>query len=349
MARQGLHAVIVGATSWGCTLALTAARAGNRATVLCRNEAEAAELRERRELRRLLPGVALPPELEFTADPSSASPDVVVWATPSQRLRENARLLLPQLPQTGVIHASAAKGLEQGSLLRMSEVLRAELDAAGGEAAAGASVAAPVAAPVAALSGPNLAREVAQGLPAATVAASTDERARAALRDLFNSPRFRVYTNPDVVGVEIGGALKNVIAIAVGIAVALESGDNARAALITRGLAEMARLGAALGANASTLAGLAGMGDLLATAMSPQSRNRALGERIGGGLTLEQAQAATANVAEGVETTRAARRLAERVGVSMPISEVVARVLFERLPPREAAPLLMERAPLDEV
>ena len=341
MARRQLHAVIVGATSWGCTLALTAARAGNRATVLCRSEAEAAELREHRELRRLLPGVALPPELEFTADPSSASPDVVVWATPSQRLRENARLLLPQLPQAVVVHASAAKGLEQGSLLRMSEVLRAELDAAGVEAAA--------AAPVAALSGPNLAREVAQGLPAATVAASTDAQARAALRDLFNSPRFRVYTNPDVVGVEIGGALKNVIAIAVGIAVALESGDNARAALITRGLAEIARLGAALGANASTLAGLAGMGDLLATAMSPQSRNRTLGERIGGGLTLEQAQAATANVAEGVETTRAARRLAERVGVSMPISEVVARVLFERLPPREAAPLLMERAPLDEI
>ena len=338
MARHGLHAVIVGATSWGCTLALTATRAGNRATVLCRSEAEAAELRERRELRRLLPGVALPPELEFTADPSSVSPDAVVWATPSQRLRENARLLLPQLPQTVVVHASAAKGLEQGSLLRMSDVLRAELDAA--EA---------VAAPVAALSGPNLAREVAQGLPAATVAASTDAQARAALRDLFNSPRFRVYTNPDVVGVEIGGALKNVIAIAVGIAVALESGDNARAALITRGLAEIARLGAALGANASTLAGLAGMGDLLATAMSPQSRNRTLGERIGGGLTLEQAQAATANVAEGVETTRAARRLAERVGVSMPISEVVARVLFERLPPREAAPLLMERAPLDEI
>ena len=338
MARHGLHAVIVGATSWGCTLAITAVRAGNRATVLCRSEAEAAELREHRELRRLLPGVALPPELEFTADPSSVSPEVVVWATPSQRLRENARLLLPQLSQTVVVHASAAKGLEQGSLLRMSEVLRAELDAA--EA---------VAAPVAALSGPNLAREVAQGLPAATVAASTDEQARAALRDLFNSPRFRVYTNPDVVGVEIGGALKNVIAIAVGIAVALESGDNARAALITRGLAEIARLGAALGANASTLAGLAGMGDLLATAMSPQSRNRALGERIGGELTLEQAQAATANVAEGVETTRAARRLAERVGVSMPISEVVARVLFERLPPREAAPLLMERAPLDEI
>ena len=337
MARRGLHTVIIGATSWGCTLAITAARAGNRATVLCRSEAEAAELRERRELHRLLPGVPLPPELEFASDPSGVRADAVVWATPAQRLRENARRLLPQLPQTGVVHASAAKGLEQGSLLRMSEVLEQELTVAA------------VDAPVAALSGPNLAREIAQGLPAASVAAAAAPDARARLRDLFNSPSFRVYTNDDIIGVELGGALKNVIAIAVGIAVALESGDNARAALITRGLAEIARLGAALGANASTLAGLAGMGDLLATAMSPQSRNRALGERIGGGMTPAQAQAATANVAEGVETTRAARRLAENVGVSMPISDLVARVLFEHLPPREAAPLLMERAPLDEI
>ena len=340
MARRGLHAVIVGATSWGCTLAITAVRAGNTATVLCRGEAEAAELRERRELRRLLPGVPLPPELEFTADPSGVRPDLVVWATPAQRLRENARRLLPQLsqlPQTGAVHASAAKGLEQGSLLRMSEVLEQELTVAD------------IDAPVAALSGPNLAREIAQGLPAASVAAAAAPDARVRLRDLFNSPGFRVYTNDDIIGVELGGALKNVIAIAVGIAVALESGDNARAALITRGLAEIARLGAALGANASTLAGLAGMGDLLATAMSPQSRNRALGERIGGGMTPAQALAATANVAEGVETTRAARRLAENIGVSMPISDLVARVLFERLPPREAAPLLMARAPLDEL
>ena len=340
MTRHERHAVIVGATSWGCTLAITAARAGNRATVLCRSEAEAAELRERRELRRLLPGVPLPPELEFASEPSSVRPDVIVWATPAQPLRENARLLLPQLsqpPQAGAVHASAAKGLEQGSLLRMSEVLEQELTVAA------------VNAPVAALSGPNLAREIAQGLPAATVAASADAAARATLRDLFNSPSFRVYTNDDIIGVELGGALKNVIAIAVGIAVALESGDNARAALITRGLAEIARLGAALGASPATFAGLAGLGDLLATAMSSQSRNRTLGERIGGGMTPAQAQDATANVAEGVETTRAARRLAENVGVSMPISDLVARVLFEHLPPREAAPLLMGRAPLDEV
>lgn len=337
MGRGGRQAVIVGATSWGCTLAIAVVRAGNAATVLCRSEAEAEELRERRELRRLLPGVPLPPELEFTADPSSVRPDVVVWATPAQQLRENAGRLLPQLLGAGAVQVSAAKGLEQDSLLRMSEVLEQELARAA------------VDAPVAALSGPNLAREVAQGLPAATVAASTEAQARAALRELFNSSSFRVYTNDDIVGVELGGALKNVIAIAVGIAVALESGDNARAALITRGLAEIARLGEALGANASTFAGLAGMGDLLATAMSAQSRNRTLGERIGGGMTPAQAQAATLNVAEGVETARAARRLAQAVGVSMPISELVGRVLFEGLAPREAAPLLMARAPLDEL
>ena len=334
MALEGL---IVGATSWGCTLAVSAVRAGNRVAVLCRSEAEAAELRERREHHRLLPGVALPREIEFTADPSALRPQVIVWATPSQRVRENARATLPRLAQHGnALHASAAKGLELGSLLRISEVLAQELAAAG------------IDAPVGALSGPNLAREVAQGLPAASVAAAVEAEPRERLRELFNSPGFRVYTNPDLVGVELGGALKNVIAIAVGIAVGLDSGDNARAALITRGLAEIARLGVALEASAATFAGLAGLGDLLATAISPQSRNRTLGERIGGGMTLAEAQGQTPHVVEGVETTRAVLALAERVGVPMPVSALVARVLFEELPPREAVALLMERAPQDE-
>ena len=333
-----LRGLIVGATSWGCTLALTAVRAGNAATVLCRSEAEAAELRQRRELRRLLPGVALAPEIQFAAPtdlPRAEPPDIVVWATPSQRLRENARALLPLLPRPA-LHASAAKGLEQGTLLRMTEVLTEELAAAA------------VATPVAALSGPNLAREVARGLPAASVAAAADPDARARLRDLFNSPSFRVYTNDDVIGVELGGALKNVIAIAVGIAVALRSGDNARAALVTRGLAEITRLGVALGASAPTFAGLAGLGDLLATAMSPHSRNRALGERIGAGLTLGAAQAETPHVIEGVETTRAALALAQRADVAMPVTALVGRVLFDGLAPQDAAPLLMQRTPQDE-
>lgn len=337
-----LHGLIVGATSWGCTLALTAVRAGNAATVLCRSETEAAELRQRRELRRLLPGIALPPEIQFAAPADlqrAEPPDIVVWAIPSQRLRENARAVLPLLPRP-TLHASAAKGLEQGTLLRMTEVLAEELAAAA------------VDAPVAALSGPNLAHEIAQGLPAASVAAAADPDARARLRDLFNSPSFRVYTNEDVIGVELGGALKNVIAIAVGIAVALRSGDNARAALITRGLAEIARLGVVLGASAPTFAGLAGLGDLLATAMSPHSRNRALGERIGAGLTLEAAQAETPHVIEGVETTRAALALAQHAdqgaGVPMPVTALVGRVLFDGLAPQDAAPLLMQRAPQDE-
>ena len=333
--ERGMHGLVVGATSWGCTLAMTAARAGNRATVLCRSEAEASDLRESRELRRLLPGFRLPDELEFVADPSGLAPDVVVWATPSQRLRENALSILPRMSD-GAVHVSAAKGLERGSMLRMTEVLTAELEAAG------------IAAHVGVVSGPNLAREIAQGLPAATVAAVADEAARERVRDLFNSPSFRVYTNADVIGAEIGGALKNVIAIAIGMVVALELGDNARAALITRGLAEIARLGVALGGSASTFAGLAGLGDLLATAMSPQSRNRTLGERIGGGMTLAEAQAVTPNVVEGVETTRVVLELAERVGVSMPISAIVGRVLFEDLRPRDAIPLVMERAPQDE-
>lgn len=331
------HGVVVGATSWGCTLAITILRAGHRATLLCRSEAEAAELRESREQRRLLSGIALPDALEFSADPSALRPDVVVWAAPAQRMRENAAAVLPRFPVAAdAVHVSAAKGLEQGSLLRMSEVLTAELAALG------------LAASVGAISGPNLAREVAQQQPAASVAAAADVEACEQIRELFNSPSFRVYTNADLIGVELGGALKNVIAIAVGIAVGLNSGDNARAALLTRGLAEIARLGAALGAAAATFTGLAGLGDLLATAMSTQSRNRTLGERIGAGMTLAQAQAETPHVVEGVATTRVVLELAGRVNVSMPVSALVARVLFEGLPPRDAIPLLMARAPQGE-
>ena len=333
---MALHGLVVGATSWGCTLAAAALRAGSRATLLCRSEAEAAQLSEQREHRRLLPGIALPTQLRFTADPGGLDPDIVIWAVPSQRLRGNAQAVLPRLGCSGALHVSAAKGIERGSMLRMTEVLAAELAAAA------------IDAPVGVISGPNLAREVAQGLPAASVAAAAEAEPRERLQALLNSPSFRVYTNSDVIGVELGGALKNVIAIAIGMAVALQSGDNARAALITRGLAEIARLGAALGASPSTFAGLAGLGDLLATAMSPQSRNRSLGERIGSGMTLEQAQAGTPHVVEGVESTRVVLALAARLGVPMPISALVARVLFEGLRPEDAIPLLMERAPQDE-
>ncbi len=331
-----MRVLVVGATSWGCTLAACVDRAGHEAVVLCRTEAEAADLSEARELRRLLPGVALPEGLAFTSDPSGAPPAVVIWATPSQRLRENLRAVMPRLTPGDTVHASAAKGLEQGSHLRMTEVLAQELTQAGRETRVGA------------VSGPNIAREVALGLPATTVAAAEGAAYRERLQEALNSSAFRVYTNADVVGVELGGALKNVIAIGVGMAAGLSLGDNARAALMTRGLAEIAQLGMALGAAPSTFAGLAGLGDLLTTAMSPRSRNRTLGEKLGGGLTLAQAQADNPNVVEGVETTRVALEVAEGLGVEMPIAAVVSQVLFDGLEPRGAIRVLMERAPTME-
>ncbi len=332
-----MHTMVVGATSWGCTLAICMDRAGHDVAVLCRTQAEAAALAAAREHRRLLPGVPLPESLVFTHDAASiGAPETVIWATPSQRLRDNLNTVLLQLPPGDTIHASAAKGLERGSHLRMSEVIAEELAVAGRTELVGV------------VSGPNIAREVACGLPATTVVASADSEARSRLRDALSSNRFRVYTNEDVIGVELGGALKNVIAIAVGTAVGLDVGDNARAALMTRGLAEIARLGVALGASAATFAGLAGLGDLLATAMSPRSRNRTLGERLGSGMTLAQAVADTPHVVEGIETTRVALELARKVGVQLPVAEVVAQVLFKNLSPRDAIRVLMERAPAEE-
>ena len=331
-----MRVMVVGATSWGCTLASCVNRAGNDAVVLCRNDEEAAELSAAREHRRLLPGIALPEGLTFTANPGGSPPGVVIWATPSQRLRENLRHVLPNLTPGNTVHASAAKGLEKGSHLRMTQVLEQELTLAGREGRVGS------------ISGPNIAREVARGLPATTVGASANGDDRDRLQQALNSNSFRVYTNDDVVGVELGGALKNVIAIAVGTAVGMDVGDNARAALMTRGLSEITRLGVSLGAAPATFAGLAGLGDLLATASSPRSRNRTLGERIGSGLTLAEAMADNPHVVEGVETTRVVLEVAEAVGVDMPIAQVVSQVLFEDLEPREAIRVLMERAPTVE-
>ena len=331
-----MRVMIVGATSWGCTLASCADRAGNEAVVLCRTEDEAEELAAAREHRRLLPGIPLPDGLIFTADASGTPPPVVIWATPSQRLRENVRNVLPKLTPGDTVHASAAKGLEKGSHLRMTQVLSQELELAGRQARVGA------------VSGPNIAREVARGLPATTVVASADQPVRERLQESLNSSSFRVYTNEDVVGVEVGGALKNVIAIAVGTATGLDVGDNARAALMTRGLSEIARLGVAMGASPATFSGLAGLGDLLATASSPRSRNRTVGERIGSGMTLAQAMADNPHVVEGVETTRVVLEVAEALGVQMPVAVVVSRVLFEGLEPRKAIGVLMERAPTVE-
>lgn len=315
-----MRAIIVGATSWGRTLAALAARAGNEAVVLCRSAEEAERW------------AAAEPGISFAAH-ADAGADAVIWAVPAQRMRKNLRTA--QVPPEAV-HVSAAKGIERGTLLRMTEVMREEL---GGE---------PGGARVAALSGPNLAAEIAAGLPAASVAAAERAEDAELVRGLLSSSSFRVYVNRDVAGVELGGALKNVTAIAAGMAVGLGAGDNALAALMTRALAESARLGSALGGQPITFAGLSGMGDLLATCMSPRSRNRALGERIGRGMGLDEALAVSPGVVEGVETAPVALALAERAGVAMPVASLVARVLFEGLPPRDAIPMLMERAPQEE-
>ena len=336
------RAVVVGATSWGCTLAIQLVRAGTDVTVLCRTPAEAQQLSVEREQRRLLPGIELPAAIRFLHDPADAAQsDMILFAVPAQRMRENATTLLGALRSTPLPPlVSAAKGLEVGTDLRMSQVLQACLAEAGWGADAQP--------PVAVISGPNLAREIAQGLPAATVVAGPDEVTER-IRALLATPAFRVYANRDTVGVELGGALKNVIALGVGIADGLQIGENARAAFITRGLTEMVRLGVALGAEPLTITGLAGLGDLIATSVSPKSRNHQVGEALGRGRSLADVLAGMVHVAEGVETTRAARSLARRAGVEMPIVEVMHRVLFEGEPPTSAVHALLARAAQDEL
>ena len=321
---------VVGATGWGTTLAVILARHGLHVRLLVRSDAEARELDSVRENRALLPGVAFPPELAITPVVSAATKDteLVLVAVPSRSLRENARRLRGALPP-GAVLLSATKGLEQATCLRSTEVLAQELPEAGTR--------------LAALSGPNLSKEIAAGLPAATVVASQDPAVACQAQELVAAPRLRVYTSTDLIGVELAGALKNVIALAAGISDGLGYGDNAKAALMTRGLAEIARLGVALGAHPLTFAGLAGLGDLVATCSSPLSRNRSVGLALAQGRPLSEVLAGMRQVAEGVPTTAAARLLAQRRGVEMPITEAVHAVLFEGVHPRAAAELLLSR------
>lgn len=326
---------VIGTGAWGTTLARMMAQAkpsgaASGEIVLWDHRPErAAEIERDRENRTFLPGFQLPPNLRVTSDLAETvrGQPVILLVTPSQRMRDHARLLAPLLPE-GAIVVSCSKGLELGTHLRMTQVLEQEL---------------PATVHVCALSGPNLAREVAQGLPAASVVASTNHDAAVRVQDAVSSPMFRVYTSNDVVGVELGGALKNIIALGVGVNDGLGYGDNAKATFITRGLAEMSRLALPAGANPLTLAGLAGLGDLIATCASPLSRNRTLGLELAHGKTLEQALAERKTVTEGVTTTRAALELAASMGVELPITEQIARVLFEGKPVSEAVSSLMER------
>ncbi|WP_222265249.1 NAD(P)H-dependent glycerol-3-phosphate dehydrogenase [Modestobacter marinus] len=310
------RAAVLGAGSWGTTFAKVLADAGCTVTLHARRPELVTAMVATRENGEYLPGVRLPDAVRPTGDAGEAleDADVVVLAVPSQTLRENLTGWAPLLPPDATL-LSLMKGVELGTTKRMSEVIREVTGAGAGR--------------VAALSGPNLAREIADEQPAATVIACTDTDRAEALQAACHTRYFRPYTNPDLVGCELGGALKNVIALAAGIAEGLGYGDNTRASLITRGLAETARLGVALGAEPSTFAGLAGLGDLVATCSSPLSRNRTFGEKLGRGMTVAEVQQTTRQTAEGVKTCRSVLDLARAHDVYVPITEAVVRVCHE--------------------
>jgi glycerol-3-phosphate dehydrogenase (NAD(P)+) len=326
---------VLGAGSWGTAFAKVLADAGRQVVLWARRPEVAAAIADERRNPEYLPGVTLP-ALEATTNAAAAldGADAVVLAVPSQTLRANLAVWRPLLP-SGATLVSLAKGVELGTLQRMSEVV--------------AEVAEVATDRVAVLSGPNLAREIASGEPTATVIACRDHDRAVALQHACMTGYFRSYTNTDVIGCELGGAGKNVIALAVGMAAGMGLGDNSRATLITRGLAEISRLGVALGADPLTFAGLAGLGDLVATCSSPLSRNRTFGERLGRGDTPAQAEAANhGQVAEGVKSCLSICQLGGRHGVELPISDAVRRVCHEGLSPAALAKELISRAPRPE-
>ena len=321
---------VVGAGSWGTAVAALLAPTAD--VVLWAREPTLAEHIDRRhENPTYLPGIALPDGLHAVGDLRQACEhgDVVVLAVPSHGLRAVLEKAAPAVADDAPV-VSLAKGVEQGSLLRMTQVVAATLPEHRGDR-------------IGVLTGPNLAREVAEGQPTASVIAIDDPAAADSLQQLFMTATFRVYTNPDVIGCEIAGALKNVIAIAAGIAAGLGYGDNTKAALITRGLAELARLGIALGGDPLTFSGLAGMGDLVATCTSPKSRNRHVGVELGRGRSLDEIVAETNMVAEGVKSTGAVLELAAKHGIDMPIAAMVGAVLYEGRRPADLVPSLMLR------
>jgi glycerol-3-phosphate dehydrogenase (NAD(P)+) len=328
---------VLAAGSWGTALANVLADNHGDVTLWARNEKQVEEINFRHANERYLPGVRLSPHIRATHSLPEAvhESDAVVLVSPTTAVREVARQIRPYLqPSCLLIHA--AKGFELGTMKRMSEVLAEELhdyDPAR----------------IVVLSGPSHAEEVVRRSPTTVVVASQDPDAAKAAQDLFINSYFRVYTNSDVTGVEVGGALKNIIAIGAGLSDGLGFGDNAKAALITRGLAEISRLGVAMGANPLTFAGLAGVGDLVVTCTSRHSRNWRAGYMLGQGKALESVEKEMGMVVEGIKTTRSAYELARRYRVEMPITEQLHQVLFNGKRPKEAVESLMNRGRTDEM
>lgn len=326
-----MRVAVIGAGGWGTALARLMADREATVNLWVRSPAVYKNIVLKRVNEPYLPGVKLPPAVRPTLDLAEALQGVglVLLAVPSQGVRTAAAALREHIDPRALL-VSAAKGLEERTLLRMSEVLEQELP----ETIAGR---------IAVISGPNHAEEVSRGIPTAAVVASRSETVALQVQEALFTSYFRVYTNSDLVGVEMGGALKNIIAIGAGIAEGLGLGDNTRAALVTRGLVEMTRLGTAMGALSRTFTGLSGLGDLYVTCSSAHSRNRAVGIELGRGRLLGDITAAMKTVAEGVATTRAARELSRREGVEMPIAGEIYSVLFEGKPARAALEALMRR------
>jgi len=322
---------VIGAGSWGTTLADLLAKKGHAVTLWAYEPELVLEMQQSRENNLFLPGIKLSPGLSFTnsLEEAYAGCTMVLCVVPSQLVRRVMQDSLPFLPKEVVI-VSASKGIEVATLATVSEIYREILPAE-------------LYASFAALSGPSFAREVACEMPTAVTAASESEEIAGRVQAAFTTSFFRVYRNEDVTGVELGGALKNVIAIAAGISDGLGFGSNTRAALITRGLAEMTRLGLAMGAQAATFAGLAGMGDLVLTCTGDLSRNRSVGIQIGQGRKLAEILGEMRMVAEGVQTTESAYKLARKLGVEMPIIEKMYQMLYQDKPAREAVLDLMTR------
>jgi glycerol-3-phosphate dehydrogenase (NAD(P)+) len=320
---------VLGSGSWGTALAVHLAGTGHDVRLWARDPALAAAMAERRENAAYLPGITLPPALQPTPDLARAAggAEFLVMAVPSHGLRGVARAASPHVPPACTI-VSAVKGLEEGSLLRMSQVLRAELPEMG---------------EIVVLSGPSFALELARELPTAVVAAGESPAVVEAVMAHFRSPALRLYGSSDIVGVELGGALKNVIAIAAGVVEGLGLGHNALAALMTRGLAEVSRLAVAAGAQRETLAGLAGLGDLVLTCTGDLSRNRKVGIELARGHRLQEILSSTRMVAEGVRTTEAALALSTRHAIEMPIARAMSDVLAGRVDPQTAIRNLMGR------
>ncbi|MFQ7290249.1 MAG: NAD(P)H-dependent glycerol-3-phosphate dehydrogenase [Lacrimispora saccharolytica] len=312
---------IISAGSWGTALALLLYNNGHQVTVCSENEEEIRMLQEKREHLTKLPGVPLPEKMEFTTDMERAlsDRDLLVMAKASPYVRSTSRRIAP-LIREGQLIVNVAKGIEADTLMTMSDIISEEIPLAN----------------VAVLSGPSHAEEVGRGLPTTIVTGAGDRDTALYVQNIFMNPVFRVYTSPDILGIELGGSLKNVIALAAGIADGLGYGDNTKAALITRGIAEITRLGIAMGARAETFYGLSGIGDLIVTCASVHSRNRKAGYLIGKGYTMQEAMDEVKMIVEGVHSARAGLELSEKYGIETPIIQAVGEVLFDDKSPRLA-------------